>query len=102
MADQSLTYFNGTLDEFEEAAAEKERHMEREAAAIERKRDMINQSIHQKEQQLAKSDKNRSKNKDSNKKAVLHDVDGKGRAGLISAQQHKLERLGMERTEDGK
>lgn len=101
-ADQALTYFHGTLDMFEEAAMEKARHMEREAAAIERKRDSILQTIQHKEQQVASAQKNKAKNKSKNKYAILHDAESKGTSSLVSCQQQKLERLGMEKTEDGK
>ncbi len=101
-ADQNLTYFHGTLDMFEEAAMEKARHMEREAASIERKRDTILQTIQHKEQQVASAQKNKAKNKAKNKYAILHDTESKGTSSLVSTQQQKLERLGMEKTEDGK
>ena len=101
-ADQSLTYFHGTLDMFEEAAMDKARHMEREAAALERKRETILQTIQHKEQQVASAHKNKAKNKAKNKYAVLHDTESKGTSSLVSCQQQKLERLGMEKTEDGK
>lgn len=70
-ADQNLTYFHGTLDMFEEAAMEKARHMEREAASIERKRDTILQTIQHKEQQVASAQKNKAKNKAKNKYAIF-------------------------------
>ena len=101
-AEQNLTYFHGTLEMFEEAAMEKARHMEREAAAIDRKRETILQTIQHKEQQVASAQKNKAKNRANNKKAVLHDTESKGTSSLVSTQQQKLERLGMEKTEDGK
>lgn len=101
-AEQNLTNFHGTLEMFEEAALEKSRHLEREAAAIERKRDTILQTIQHKEQQVASAQKNKAKNKAKNKYAILHDTESKGTSSLVSTQQQKLERLGMEKTEDGK
>lgn len=102
-ADQSLTYFHGTLDLFEEAAQEKARHLEKEASALERKREAIQQTIQHKEREVAKAEKNKSKNKAKSKYAILQGAtEGKSMSGLVAAQQQKLERLGMERTEDGK
>ena len=101
-AEQNLTNFHGTLEMFEEAALEKSRHLEREAAALERKRETILQTIQHKEQQVASAQKNKAKNKAKNKYAILHDTESKGTSSLVSTQQQKLERLGMEKTEDGK
>ena len=101
-AEENLTYFHGTLEMFEMSAMEKSLHLERQAASIERKRESILQTIQQKEQQVASAQKNKAKNKANNKKAVLHDTESKGTSSLVSAQQQKLERLGMEKTEDGK
>eukprot|EP00439_Symbiodinium_sp_Y106_P061558 s1907_g9.t1 len=70
-ADQSLTYFHGTLDLFEEAAQEKARHLEKEASALERKREVIHQTIQHKEREVAKAEKNKSKNKAKSKYAIL-------------------------------
>ena len=87
---------------FEKSAMEKSLHMEREAASIERKKETILQTIQHKEQQVASAQKNKAKNRANNKKAVLHDTESKGTSSLVSSQQQKLERLGMEKTEDGK
>jgi len=102
-ADQSLTYFNGTLDAFEEAAAERARHLERQAAALESKRGHMLESIRSAEQKCAREDKNRAKNSEARRYAALQGArEGRRRCAMVATRQEKLARAGMEKTEDGK
>jgi len=103
MADQSLTHFGGTLDAFEAAAADRMQHLERQAAALEKKREHLAQAVKNMEQKAGKEDKNRARNKEKDKYAQFQGgFEGSQRSSAIASKQQKLERIGMEKTADGK
>ncbi|KAK9816604.1 hypothetical protein WJX72_002628 [[Myrmecia] bisecta] len=77
-----LTYFMGNYDEYAEAKAEKELFTARAAESVEKKRAHIQASIQKGQQQAKKSGDDK-------------------KLGMVASRKKKLERLGMEKNEQG-
>lgn len=104
--DGALTYFNGTLDEFEAAAAEVAKRMEHEAEVLERKRTSAQKAVDRLEakdmRQFRKSHEGAEHNNfRTNPKSLVHAKNQKD-TGKVCQLEKKLQRVGMEKTLDGK
>jgi ATPase subunit of ABC transporter with duplicated ATPase domains len=103
---RALNYFSGTLDDFEDAAADMAKHMEREAEALEKKRTLAAKNIEKLEildhqQQRRTHEGSEHNNFRSNPKA-LKNIKGSKACAKVCNLQKKLDRVGMEKTIDGK
>merc|ERR1719316_94046 len=103
--DNLLEYSRGNLDDFEKEATKKSKNMNRQVAALEKKKDHIAESIKAIEQARDRTVENQSGNKDSSKYGPFQ---GGGRSNggrackQVTQRIKKLERIGLERTVDGK
>lgn len=104
-ADHSLEYCRGNLDDFEKEATRMTKNMDRQSAALEKKKDHIMDSIKAMELAKDKRSENQSGNKDNNRYGPFQGG-GRSNGGKASKQVtqriKKLERIGLERTLDGR
>jgi len=80
----TLTYFHGTLEEFETRTADSSAAMQRQVAALERKKKHIEQSV------------------DKMKQAAAGKHGDQKKSDLVASREKKLGRMGLEKTADGK
>lgn len=103
LEDRSLTNFVGSLEDFEAAAEQLAKHMEREGAVLQQKRAAAAQAIKNHQAREARSMKNRASNKEHTRYAPYQECfSGSAQSSKITALQGKLERVGLEKTADGK
>jgi ATPase subunit of ABC transporter with duplicated ATPase domains len=95
-ADQCLDYFTGNLDDFDKEAAKSMRNMQRQVAALEKKREHVQKSIDHMVEAAAKRDENRSHNKDHTKYASMQGGFVKNN-GQVAQRIKKLGRMGLEK-----
>jgi len=99
----TLTNFAGTLDDFEAAAQQMAKHLERESATLEQKRAAAASAIKKHQAREVRSMKNKASNIEHNRYA-----DGQGclygstQSSKVTTLHRKLDRVGMEKTTDGK
>jgi len=104
-ANHSLEYSRGNLDDFEKEATRFANNMDRQIAALEKKREHVMESIESMKHAKERGEENRSANKDSTKFGPWQ---GGGRSNggkackQVAQRIKKLERIGLERTLDGK
>jgi len=101
-ADHRLEYFTGNLDDLDREAAKKACNMERQVAALERQRDHVQKSVMQLEESVARSEDNRRSNKENTKYAVMQGSGKASGSSQIAQRRKKLERMGLEKTLEGK
>jgi len=104
-ADQALHYFSGTLDDFDRESEKSACGFERQAAALEKKKAHVQQSLRLLEEAAQQRDCKVSGHKENNKFAPMQGgtrSSGARLGGQIAQRIKKLERMGLERTADGK
>jgi len=107
--EHSLEYFSGNMDELDRQAAKSATGLQRQVLALERRREHVRASIDRMEYQAARREMNRGTHKENNKYATGKNASrasNKSSSGLQSSQvaqrMKKLERMGLEKTADGK
>jgi ATPase subunit of ABC transporter with duplicated ATPase domains len=102
-AGHSLEYSRGNLDDFEKEVTQMTKNIDRQVAALEKKKEHIMESIKAMEQAKDRSEENLSGNKVSSKYGPLQGG-GKGKTvgKQINQRMKKLQRIGLEQTLDGK
>lgn len=98
-SNQQLDYFSGNLDDYDREAAKSTCNLQRQVAALERKREHIQKSVNHMVEAADRRDENRSTNKDSSKYAVKTCAKSNNQ---VAQRLKKLGRMGLEKTADGK
>lgn len=100
---RSLVNYAGSLGEFEAAAEQMAKHLEREAEVLEKKRAAADVAIKKHVAREQRSAKNKASNIEHNKCAPYQGgFAGSQQSSKVSALHRKLDKVGMEKTLDGK
>lgn len=101
--DKALSNFHGTLEDFEIAAEQLQLHLQREGEELEKKRVSAQSAIDSHVAREARSMKNKESNIEHRKYADGQGcLYGAGQSSKVKALNRKLERVGMEKTLDGR
>lgn len=100
-----LEYFHGTLDSLDIKAVATQKSQQRQIAALDRKKAHIAASLAAAEQAAEQRDAKRATNRDSSKYGPWHlagRTAGGQKSSQVSSRLKKLNRMGLEKTLDGK
>eukprot|EP00929_Paragymnodinium_shiwhaense_P025386 TRINITY_DN15364_c0_g1_i2.p1 TRINITY_DN15364_c0_g1~~TRINITY_DN15364_c0_g1_i2.p1 ORF type:complete len:534 (+),score=106.38 TRINITY_DN15364_c0_g1_i2:112-1713(+) len=100
---KTLTYFNGALEDFEAAAQQQATHLQREDEVLEKKRGAAESAIKKHTDRERRSEKNKAANNDKHRYCPFQQgLIGSQQSSKVGALNRKLEKVGMEKTLDGK
>merc|ERR1719446_1275493 len=105
MEDCHLEYFHGALDCLDKRTLAAQKNQERLVAALDRKKAHIEKSLAAAEQAAERRDAKRATNRDNSKYGPWHlagRTAGSQKSSQISSRLKKLDRMGLEKTQDGK
>lgn len=105
MEDCRLEYFHGALDSLDKKTVAAQKNQERLVAALEKKKAHIVASLAAAEQAAERRDARRATHRDNSKYGPWHlagRIAGSAKGAQVAARLKKLDRMGLEKTQDGR